>query len=111
MGVGERYHGVVRQVYNRFAENHLDLAAELVLAAAIKAINDTAGIDGLVPTLLVSGEMPKLQLPDADEGDLAQADMLAEMLLVREDNGKLVDERRLQVIQDAQEPTSAPDLT
>lgn len=98
MGVGERYHGVVRRVYNRVAEAHLDLDAELFLDAAIKAINDTAGLDGLIPTLLVFGEILKVPLTGSDDGSVAKADRLAAMMLVREEYSKIVDEQRLQVI-------------
>ena len=31
---------------------------------AVKAINDTAGPDGLVPTLLVYGAYPRISNPD-----------------------------------------------
>lgn len=55
--------------------------------------------------------MLKLPLPGAKEGAIAQEDRLAAMILPREEYGKLVDVRLLQIIQDAQEPTTVPDLT
>eukprot|EP00173_Palmaria_palmata_P003495 Plantae.Rhodophyta-Palmaria_palmata.ctg3674.p2 GENE.Plantae.Rhodophyta-Palmaria_palmata.ctg3674~~Plantae.Rhodophyta-Palmaria_palmata.ctg3674.p2 ORF type:complete len:129 (+),score=16.98 Plantae.Rhodophyta-Palmaria_palmata.ctg3674:1127-1513(+) len=102
IGVGERYHGVVRRVYNRVAADHSNLESDLILAASVKAINDSAGVDGLVPTLLVFGEMPKLPLPGFDDGALAQTKRLAAMTKARDEYADLFDKRRLQVIVDAQ---------
>jgi hypothetical protein len=38
----------------------ISLAPEYVLQMAVKAVNDTAGHDGLVPTLLMFGTYPRL---------------------------------------------------
>ena len=41
-----------------------DIQKELALRMAVKAVNDTAGPDGLVPTLLVYGTCPRISNPD-----------------------------------------------
>eukprot|EP00173_Palmaria_palmata_P003493 Plantae.Rhodophyta-Palmaria_palmata.ctg3673.p1 GENE.Plantae.Rhodophyta-Palmaria_palmata.ctg3673~~Plantae.Rhodophyta-Palmaria_palmata.ctg3673.p1 ORF type:complete len:310 (+),score=31.87 Plantae.Rhodophyta-Palmaria_palmata.ctg3673:1047-1976(+) len=110
MGVEERYHGVVRRVYDRVAADHPALDSDLILAAPVKAINDYAGVDGLVPTLLVFGAMPKLPLPGFDDGALAQTERLAAMTKARDEYADLVDKKRLQIIEDAQQPSSPTDL-
>jgi hypothetical protein len=35
-----------------------DISAEAALQMAVKAVNDIAGLDGLIPTLLVFGAYP-----------------------------------------------------
>lgn len=40
MGVGERYHGVLRRIYNRVAAAQPELYPDLILAATVKAAND-----------------------------------------------------------------------
>jgi hypothetical protein len=55
MGIGERYHGPVRRIFDRLQIAHPNEDQDLVLNIAVKACNDTMGIDGLVPTLLLDG--------------------------------------------------------
>ena len=38
---------------------------------AVKAVNDTAGLDGLVPTLLVFGAFPRLSPSDPPSPSIA----------------------------------------
>jgi hypothetical protein len=61
IGKVERYHAPLRRAYEIF-DNELKgkVSDEQKLQMACKAINDTAGPDGLVPTLLVFGAMPRL---------------------------------------------------
>jgi hypothetical protein len=57
----EQYHGPVRQAYN-IIKDTLDgkVNKDIMLQIAVKAVNDTAGLNGLVPTLLVYGALPRL---------------------------------------------------
>ena len=59
MGRVERYHGPLRRAYQIISEE-IRAPKPLRLQMAVKAINDTAGPDGLVPTLLVFGTYPRL---------------------------------------------------
>jgi hypothetical protein len=45
---------------------------ELNLQMAVKAVNDTAGPDGLVPTLLVSGAYPRISTLDPPTPTMTQ---------------------------------------
>lgn len=110
-GLGERYHGDVRRVYNRVAEDHRDLDSDLILAVAVKAINDTSGIDGLVPTLLCFNAIPKLPFPGIKDGVVPQAQRLAAMTLARDEYAAIIDKQRLQIIEEAQQPTTSTNLT
>jgi hypothetical protein len=61
IGKIERYHGPLRRAFEVITANlGTSLAPEYVLQMAIKAINDTAGHDGLVPILLMFGTYPRL---------------------------------------------------
>ena len=61
IGKTERYHAPLRRAWDIL---HSELAGsmseEAILQMAVKAVNDTAGPDGLVPTLLVFGAYPRM---------------------------------------------------
>ena len=60
MGVDEKYHAPLRNKYLKLRQEHPDVDADLILAIATKAINDTFGPEGVVPSALVFGEFPSL---------------------------------------------------
>jgi hypothetical protein len=60
IGIVERYHGVLRRIYFIIREELPGLSNTMILQMSVKAVNDTAGPDGLVPTLLVFGAYPRL---------------------------------------------------
>lgn len=53
----ERYHAVLQKAYKVIADDlqGCRLSKEIILQMAIKAINSTAGLNGLISTLLVFG--------------------------------------------------------
>jgi hypothetical protein len=61
IGLVERYHAPIRRAFSVIME---ELGAGtnkfIALQMAVKAVNDTAGPDGLVPTLLVFGSYPRM---------------------------------------------------
>eukprot|EP00171_Calliarthron_tuberculosum_P002038 IDg2038t1 len=59
----ERYHKPLRRAYEIISKEVLNIDRESALQYAVKAINDSVGPDGLVPTLLVCGALPRLGLP------------------------------------------------
>ncbi|KAK1989617.1 hypothetical protein LX36DRAFT_594372, partial [Colletotrichum falcatum] len=59
IGKVERYHGALRRAYE-IIRNESDAEPEVALQLAVKAVNNTAGPDGLVPTLLVFGAYPRI---------------------------------------------------
>jgi len=58
VGKVERYYAPLRRVYKIISLELEDASEELTLQMAVKAVNDSAGPDGLVPTLLVFGAYP-----------------------------------------------------
>jgi hypothetical protein len=64
IGIVERYHNLIRRAYTIISVELKDLDKDMALQMAFKAINDSAGPDGLVPTLLVYGAYPRLSETD-----------------------------------------------
>jgi hypothetical protein len=56
----KRYYSLIRRVYQIIATELPDLDKDVTLQMAFKAINNTAGLDGLVPTLLVFSVYPRM---------------------------------------------------
>ena len=68
----ERYHGPLRRAYQIITVEMPDIDKDMALQMAFKAINDTAGPDGLVPTLLVFGAYPRMVESDAPSPSVTQ---------------------------------------
>lgn len=62
VGKIERYHAPLRRAYNIISTElrGQEVSAANRLQMAVKAVNDTAGPNGLVPTLLVFGAYPRI---------------------------------------------------
>jgi di/tripeptidase len=62
VGKVERYHGPLRRAYEILSNELPSLSTnkEVILQMAVKAVNDSAGPDGIVPTLLVFGAYPRM---------------------------------------------------
>ncbi|KAK1992697.1 hypothetical protein LX36DRAFT_694129 [Colletotrichum falcatum] len=59
IGRVERYYATLRRAYD-IIRAETGAEPDVTLQLAVKAINDTAGLDGLVPTLLVFGAYPRI---------------------------------------------------
>ncbi|CDF36767.1 unnamed protein product [Chondrus crispus] len=66
LGVGERYHAFLRDIYRKVRLQHPGIERSHCLSLSLKAMNDTAGYHGLVPTLLVFGAMPRIPIVPMD---------------------------------------------
>ncbi len=71
IGMVERYHEPLRRVYSIFVAEIPDIDPESALQMSFKALNDSAGPDGLVPTLLVFGAYPRM-IDDAPTPTITQ---------------------------------------
>ena len=60
IGLIERYHVPLRRAYSILLKELPDLPKEERLQMAIKAVNNTAGPDGIMPMLLVFGAFPRM---------------------------------------------------
>ena len=61
----ERYYGPLRRIYYIIIAELPDINKDIALQMAFKAINDSAGPNGLIPTLLVFGAYPRMVESDA----------------------------------------------
>lgn len=64
MSYVERYHNPIRHAFKIVTAEAPDLDPEAALQTAVKSVNDSIGPDGLVPTLLVYGALPRLGFPN-----------------------------------------------
>lgn len=62
LGIGERLHSPLRRIYNKITHGHPTRAKRLALSIAVKAMNDTIGENGLVPSRLVFGIIPRFPI-------------------------------------------------
>ena len=60
VGLVKRAYPALRRAYQIITDECKDIQKELALQMAVKAANDTAGPDGLVPTLLVYRAYPRI---------------------------------------------------
>jgi hypothetical protein len=81
IGVVKRYHAELRRAYQMITED-LDVSKEIALQMAVKAINDTAGPDDLVPTLLVFGAYPRMHAMDPPAPSITQRAMTIEKAMI-----------------------------
>ena len=65
IGIVEHYHGPLRQVYSIITTKISRIEPDLVFQMSFKAINNSVGPNGLVPTLLVFGAYPIMTELDA----------------------------------------------
>jgi hypothetical protein len=81
--VGERYHNLLHRIYRKVKHDHPAISESLALSLANKSMNDTTGPEGLVPTQLVFGIVPRLSangpLPHHQERLLAMDSARREM--------------------------------
>jgi hypothetical protein len=67
----ERYHAPLRRAYNILLKELPNLLREERLQIAIKAVNNTASPDSIVPTLLVFRAFPRMSQWDAPAASIA----------------------------------------
>ena len=72
VGIVERYHKPLRRAYQIIKAESPGLSKTAALQMAFKAINDTAGPNGIVPTLLVFGAYPRMSEFDAPPATVSQ---------------------------------------
>lgn len=108
MGLGEQVHHPLRRSFLKLRSENPAVSDELLLDVAVKAHNDSSGLNGLVPTLLVFGTFPRLPVrTGADNLPSNSARARMRQTAMAEFN-RGIDELRLATTQKCQAPT-APD--
>ena len=72
VGIVERYHGPVRRAYQIITSEVPGINKDVALQMAFKAVNDSIGPDGFVPTLLVYGAYPRMSELDSPAPKISQ---------------------------------------
>lgn len=72
IGKVERYHAPLRRAYDIISRELPKLPKRMRLQMAFKAINDSVGPNGLVPTLLVFGAFPRMSAEGAPTATIAE---------------------------------------
>ncbi len=82
VGLVERYHGSLRRIYKIITDEVPGIDKDLALQMSFKALNDTAGPDGLVPTLLVFGAYPRMTSMDAPAPTITQRTVALKKVII-----------------------------
>ena len=61
-GIGERLHALLRCIYRKIKNDFPQISPDILLELTVKAMNDTNGENGLVPSLLVFGIIPRFPI-------------------------------------------------
>ena len=69
LGLVERYHEPLRSTYRKLKAGFPKVNMHVALACAVKGMNDTLGLEGLVPFSLVFGELPQPFTPSENRSD------------------------------------------
>lgn len=110
IGKVERYHAAVRRAFEViYADLSTMIPATLqehILQIAVKAVNDTAGPNGLVPTLLVFGAYPRIS-----KTSLPSPSMVMRAAAVRKAMAEVRKIKAARQVNDALGMRNGPDVT
>ena len=96
IGLGERYHQPLRQTFRNIMAAHPKNLPAGVLAASVKAMIDTLGPEGLVPSALVFGEFPPvIKKSEAPAARLKLRERASVAKSARKEMGKIIAEMRV----------------
>ena len=110
LGLGERIHSPLRKTVARLRRENPSTPLAMLLQVACKAHNDSAGIDGLVPTILVYGAWPKLPIRDANYECSTNSARARLRLSAMAEYRAQVDKAREEITKTCQAPTVPLDL-
>ena len=105
LGSGERYHAPLRRIFFKIQNDFPSLSINLILRLATKAMNDTMGPEGLVPSLLVFGVLPRFPITDSKLPE--QADRMRALNIARKEMAIITAELRIQRAMKANIPSAS----
>ena len=108
IGIVERAHPILRRAYHVIMEELKDegISKDSMLQLAVKAVNDTAGPDGLVPTLLVFGAYPRMTESDPPPPSVTQR-----AAAIRRAMDEITKIRAMRQVNDALNQRNGPSVT
>ena len=93
LGIGERLHEPLRRIYNKISHHKPHVDKSYVLKVAVKAMNDTMGENGLVPSRLVFGIIPRFPILNTDLPN--QKDLMELIKKAQAEMNNIIAERRV----------------
>ena len=105
LGVGERYHSFLRQIYRKVRTQFPAISKEYALPLSVKSMNETAGQNGLCAVLLGPGVLPRMQLSTMDLPK--QRDRMKALKLARLGMSKQVAKARLSTARNSNVPAAS----
>lgn len=94
IGPGERYHAPLRHIFLKILEDYPNLNQEIALQLSVKSMNDTMGPEGLVPSLLVFGQLPRF--PPHSTPLLSHSERMNAMTIARKEMANITARLRIQ---------------
>lgn len=105
LGAGEKYHDPLRKIYLKIRLSHPSIRPDVCLSLAVKAMNDTMNSNGLVPSLLVFGVLPRF--PTTNSKIPAQQERMNALQLARREMETIVSKQRIHKAISSNVPFSA----
>ena len=65
LGIGERYHHPLRNTFRKLDMIYPNVSDTTLLALSVKALNETLGPEGIVPSALVFGKNPHCEFSES----------------------------------------------
>lgn len=90
---GETYHAMLRRIYQKVRHTSPQTSKEFCPSIALKTMNDTYGPNGLVPSLLPFGEMPKI--PTTPHTEISLPDRHNMILSARQEFESIIAKQRI----------------
>jgi hypothetical protein len=103
LNVGETVHNYLRRIFLKVRDSHPGLSEDLCLSLSVQAMNESFNADGLCPTLLVFGVLPKL--PNRPHNLLQNADRFRALQIARKEYGQFIAHERNKRASRSQPPT------
>ena len=97
LSVGERYHAPLKRIYTKIRMQYPTLEKDVALSIALMGLNNTAGPEGLTPTLLVFGAVPRLPIGHIDTMIPKQRERLHALELARKEMETITAQLRIKV--------------
>jgi hypothetical protein len=105
IGPGERYHGPLRRIFQKVRYDYPNLNPDISLRLAVKAMNDTMNPEGLVPSYLVFGILPRF--PASKSKLPSQMDRMKALEAARAEMETITSELRVRRALSANIPTAS----
>lgn len=108
LGIGERYHAPLRRIYMKTSEEYPHISKHIRLKIALKAMNDTMGENGLVPSLLVFGIIPRFPIITSDLPN--QRERMEVLAAAQKEMNTIIAERRIITALTTNTPSSVDEV-